>query len=279
MRAMRWVAISAVVITMLWVGSRSRDDSLSPTVAGPGPGEPGLPLHVPAGTPASQDVERELVPVKEADAGPGNSGVRSPLEEVLAMQMQEAPEEVQKTYLAVAQLEERNFARQRDAAAAVSGDSLDKYLEYLILCRDVRMRQLVCGELLNRSGVLVFEGLDDASHRKRLEEDGADRPSMRYAGVATFYGRQADLLVYIGKQGESMDGEMAALCDSLHEVAMSCLESAVARFNQMTPENRSANMGAYKKTGVMPGFSRDMMYIVGGNLRTTLEGDWLRIEY
>lgn len=191
------------------------------------------------------------------------SGVRSPEESasdlVQAMHLHQAPRDIQKSYAGVAEMEIQNFLKRADAIAPSSTASLDNYLSFLIASREARMRDLARHELISGNGVLYFDGL------KPLPD--ANRPKLTYLGVGSFYGRQADLIVWIGDDKGQVDPQLAALSESVQQVAMNSLGDLVAKFNQRPRGARQADLTVFRAQGTLSGFSQDLLFVVGSRLR------------
>lgn len=186
---------------------------------------------------------------------PGTPKPEGPYERMLAMHLQPAPEDIQLTYMRVAELERDNYRRQADSYEADSTDGIDAYLSYLIQMREVKVRDLARAALLRGEGVLVFPMVD----KKSLAKFGAGRPIVRYLGVGTYFGSTADLAVAI----DGTSGEVTDLGASINEVALAGLREFVARFNSLPDKDRYAALAKEKTGGKLPGLSKDVAYLCG----------------
>jgi hypothetical protein len=178
-----------------------------------------------------------------------------PLAGVLAMHVQQAPADLQRTYAVLAERERSNFQAQADAIAADPNDGVESYLNYLVNTRAARVRMLAHQALLMGEGVLVLDGLDE----KLVASHIAGCATVRYLGVSTYFGRQADLLVAVRSSKE----ELAELTSGIKEVAMGGLREFVNRFNSLPLQERQEALSREKSGAPLPGLTKDVAFFVG----------------
>jgi hypothetical protein len=225
-----------------------------------------------AGTDDARDenaAREAIVPPRPAQPDAYNNP-ETPEDAVARAHLSSAPSELQQQYALVARREAANFASRAEEAVAKAENCVEAYLEYLILSRDARTRQLAHLELLRGNGVLSINGLKPPQ--------AGDRPMVSYMGVTSVHGRQADLIVWVGQEGEPADPMLSAFSASIEDVAMAALATAVSTFHQRSRSERAAGIEVYRKTGRLPGFAKDVMFVVGHRLIVDADSATLAIR-
>lgn len=206
---------------------------------------------------ATSSYPRELV--DGGNVPPSKPKDPSPSESVESMHLRQAPADLQQAYAAVAESEMRNYVSRANDLAPTSSTSINDYLSFLIATRESRMRDLARQELLAGRAVLAFQGVKPIPDVNRLK--------VTYLGVSSFYGQQANLIVWIGPDRDHVDTQIAALSASIQEVAMTALSELVVTFNQQSREAREASLASFRSKGTLPGLSEDLRFVVGRRLR------------